>query len=91
VGLSFLASLFNAGAYVVVLPYIVTGVYGGGASLLATVVMLMTAGGIGANLLLLELMPLLRPGRSFLLLQIAPIVLLGADAADAGRSRCFWC
>ncbi len=77
IGLSFLGSLFNAGAYVVVLPYIVTDVYGGDASFLASVVMLMTAGGIAANLLLLRLMPLRRPGRAFLLLQIAPMLLLG--------------
>ncbi len=76
IGLSFLGSLFNAGAYVLVLPYIVTQVYQGDAAFFAMVVMLVTLGGISANLVLLRFMPLLRPGRLFLLLQFAMMLIL---------------
>ena len=77
IALNFLSSLFNAGAYVVAVPFIVKEVYGGGAEFFATVIMIFTAGSIGSNVILLRYMPLLRPGRLFLLLQLTRVVILG--------------
>jgi Na+/melibiose symporter-like transporter len=71
-----LSSLFNAGAYVIVVPFIVKDVYAGDASFFATVLIVFTAGSIGSNVLLLLFMPLLRPARLFLLMQPVRAVLL---------------
>ncbi len=76
VGLNFLSSLFNAGAYIVAVPYIVTEVYSGDAALFATVLIVFTAGGMGSNVILLMFMPLRHPGRLFLLLQITRMLIL---------------
>src|SRR4030095_4291825 len=67
IGLNFLSSLFNAGAYVVAIPFIVKDVYGGDAAFFSTVILVFTAGSIGSNVLLLRFMPLLRPGKLFIL------------------------
>jgi hypothetical protein len=76
IGLNFLSSLFNAGAYIVAIPYIVREVYLGDAAFFATVMMVFTAGSIGSNLLLLAFMPLQRPGRLFLLMQLTRVLVL---------------
>ncbi len=76
VGLNFLSSLFNAGAYIVAVPYIVKEVYSGDAALFATVLIVFTAGGMGSNVILLMFMPLRHPGRLFLLLQITRMLIL---------------
>lgn len=77
-GLNFLSSLFNAGAYIIAIPYIVKEVYGGDASLLATIMIVFTCGSVGSNILLYRWMPLLQPGRLFLHMQLSRIVILGA-------------
>jgi len=77
IGLNFLSSLFNAGAYIVAIPYIVKEVYSGDAAFFATVMMVFTAGSIGSNVLLLVFMPLARPGRLFLIMQITRALILG--------------
>lgn len=76
IGLNFLSSLFNAGAYVVAVPYIVKEVYAGDAAFFATVMMVFTAGSIGSNVLLLAFMPLVRPGRLFLMMQLTRVAIL---------------
>jgi MFS family permease len=76
ISLNFLSSLFNAGAYVVAIPYIVKEVYLGDAAFYATVMMVFSAGSIGSNVLLLSFMPLRRPGRLFLLMQLTRIAIL---------------
>ena len=76
IGLNFLSSLFNAGAYIIVIPYIVTELYQGDAGFFATVMMVFTAGSIGSNVALLAFMPLARPGRLFLLMQPTRVVIL---------------
>jgi MFS family permease len=76
--LNFLSSLFNAGAYIIAVPFIVKDVYGGGAALFATIIMVFTAGSIGSNVVLLRFMPLLRPGRLFLLMQPTRVIILAA-------------
>jgi hypothetical protein len=76
IGLNFLSSLFNAGAYIVAIPYIVKEVYLGDAAFFATVMMVFTAGSIGSNVLLLMFMPLRYPGRLFLTMQVSRAVIL---------------
>jgi predicted MFS family arabinose efflux permease len=76
IGLNFLSSLFNAGAYVVAVPFIVKDVYGGDAAFFSTVILVFTVGSIGSNVLLLKFMPLLRPGRLFILMQLTRVVIL---------------
>ncbi|MFM8354496.1 MAG: MFS transporter [Gammaproteobacteria bacterium] len=76
VALNVMSSLFNAGAYIVVLPFIVKTVYGGSAELFATVLLAFTAGSVGSNLVLLGAMPLQRPVRLLLLMQPTRAVLL---------------
>lgn len=76
IGLNFLSGLFNAGAYVVVIPFIVKDVYAGGAGLYSWVVILFTIGGIGSSLILLAFMPLRRPGRHFLTMQLSRVLIL---------------
>jgi len=77
IALNFLSSLFNAGAYIIAIPYIATEVYGGDAGFFATVMIVFTAGSILSNVLLLSVMPLSRPGRLFLLMQISRVIILG--------------
>ena len=76
IGLNFISSLFNAGAYIVAIPFIVTEVYAGDAALFSTVMIVFTTGSIGSNVVLLRFLPLARPGRLFLLLQLTRIVVL---------------
>lgn len=76
IGLNLLSSLFNAGAYVIAIPYIVKEVYLGGAAFFATVMIVFTIGSIGSNLLLLLFMPLRRPGRLFLIMQPTRVAIL---------------
>jgi hypothetical protein len=76
IGLNLLSSLFNAGAYVIAIPYIVTQVYGGDAAMFATVMIVFTIGGVGSNVVLLAFMPLVRAGRLFVVLQLTRVVIL---------------
>jgi MFS family permease len=76
IGLNFASSLFNAGAYIVAVPFIVKEVYAGDAAFFANVMIVFTIGSIGSNVILLRYMPLVRPGRLFLLMQITRVVIL---------------
>ena len=76
IGLNFLSSLFNAGAYIIVIPYIVTEIYRGDAETFALVLIVFTTGAIGSNVALLPFMPLRRPGRLFLILQLTRVAIL---------------
>jgi hypothetical protein len=76
IGLNFLSSLFNAGAYIIAIPYIATEVYGGDAAFLAGIMIVFTIGSIGSNLILLVFMPLRHPGRLFLFMQLSRILIL---------------
>ena len=77
IGLNFISSLFNAGAYIIGLPYIVREVYHGDAALYATVMIVFSLGSIGSNIVLLYFMPLSYPGRLYLILQLTRIGILG--------------
>ena len=76
IGLNFLSSLFNAGAYIIAIPYIAKEVYGGDAAFLAQIMIVFTFGSIGSNLILLYFMPLRHPGRLFLLMQLTRVAIL---------------
>ena len=77
IGLNFISSLFNAGAYIIGLPYIVREVYFGDAAFYAAVMIVFSLGSIGSNIVLLYFMPLSYPGRLYLVLQLTRIGILG--------------
>ena len=77
IGLNFMSSVFNAGAWFVVYPFLVTRVYDGDAALLALLSLVFFAGSIASNLGLLRFVPLARPGRLFLSMQLTRAVLFG--------------
>ena len=60
------------------MPYIVTDIYGGSAQTLATAMLVFTVGSIISNIILFRVMPLERPGRLFLLMQLTRVAILGA-------------
>lgn len=76
IGMNCVSALFNAGGYVVVVPLIATGVYGGDAALLALVGISFLVGSTGSNFLLLGFMPIGRPGRIVVVLQLTRAVFL---------------
>lgn len=76
IGINFVSALFNAGAYIVVLPLAVREVYAGDGAFLANMFTIFTIGSTSATLLLFLVMPLRRPGRLFLLLQLTRIAIL---------------
>ncbi|MEM7019687.1 MAG: MFS transporter, partial [Pseudomonadota bacterium] len=76
IGLNFISSLFNAGAYIIGMPYIVNRVYEGDAAMFSAVMMIFTIGSISSNIVLLKFMPLLRPGRLFLMMQLTRMLIL---------------
>ena len=76
IGLNFLSSLFNAGAYIIVIPFIVKEVYLGGAAMFSWVMIVFTLGSIGSNVALLAVMPLRHPGRMFLIMQLTRVLIL---------------
>lgn len=74
--INLVSALFNAGAYAVVLPLVVREVYAGDGAFLANMFTVFTVGSTAATLFLFLAMPLRRPGRLFLLLQLTRIVIL---------------
>ncbi|MEE4298137.1 MAG: MFS transporter [Pseudomonadales bacterium] len=77
IGLNFVSSVFNAGAWFVVYPFLVTRLYDGDAALLALLSLVFFAGSIASNLGLLRFVPLARPGRLFLSMQLTRVLLFG--------------
>ena len=76
IGINFASTLFNAGAYIVVMPLVVRDAYAGDGVFLANTFTVFTVGSTGATLLLFFAMPLRRPGRVFLLMQTTRIAIL---------------
>ena len=76
ISLNFVSSLFNAGAYIVAIPFIVTEIYQGDAKFFSLVFIVFTLGSIGSNVILYLCMPLRRPGRLFLLMQLSRVLIL---------------
>jgi predicted MFS family arabinose efflux permease len=77
IGLNLASSLFNAGAYIIAIPFIVREVYQGDVGMFSTVMIAFTCGSIGSNVILLYFMPLKHPGRLFLVMQVTRAVILG--------------
>ena len=74
--LNLVSSVFNAGAFLTVLPFIVTRIYGGNAATLSLLMIVFFAGGAASNIVMLRLMPFTHPGRWFVLMQLLRIVVL---------------
>ncbi len=75
--INFVSSVFNAGAFVTVFPFITVQIYGGDAAMLSGLMIIFFAGATASNFLMLRLMPLARPGRVFLLMQLSRMLVLG--------------
>jgi predicted MFS family arabinose efflux permease len=74
--INFVSSVFNAGAFMTVFPFIVKRIYEGDAWLLATLLVVFYGAATFTNIALVKFMPLARPGRTFLVLQLSRIVFL---------------
>jgi MFS family permease len=74
--INFVSSIFNAGAFMTVYPFIIKRVYEGNAITLAILMSIFFAGAAVSNALLLKFMPLRFPGRLFLVMQLSRIVVL---------------
>ena len=75
--INFTSSIFNAGAFMTVFPFIVKEVYDGDALLLSFLMVIFYAGAAVSNLLMIRIMPLVRPGRIFLIMQLSRMLILG--------------
>lgn len=81
-GMNFISAIFNAGAYIVVMPYILMGHYADGtlpigdATLLTAMFIAFTIGSTGSTIVLYWLMPLKHPGKVFILLQLFRILVI---------------
>ena len=75
--INFTSSIFNAGAFMTVFPFIVKEIYDGDALLLSLLMVIFYAGAAVSNFLMIRLMPLVRPGRIFLVMQLSRMFILG--------------
>jgi predicted MFS family arabinose efflux permease len=73
---NFISSIFNAGAFMTVFPFIIKRVYNGDAMLLAVMMIVFYGGAMISNLLMVRFMPFAHPGRWFLLLQLSRIIIV---------------
>ena len=74
--INFLSTIFNAGSFITVFPFVVKRVYDGDAVDLAVLMAIFFTGAAISNAMLLKFMPLLRPGKLFLIMQLSRIVVL---------------
>ncbi len=74
--INFASSIFNAGAFMTVFPFIIKRIYDGDAALLAVMMTVFFAGATAANLFMYKFMPFSQPGRLFLLMQLSRIIIL---------------
>jgi len=74
--INFASSIFNAGAFMTVFPFIIKRVYDGDAVLLAMMMAVFYAGAAFSNMVMYRFMPFAQPGRLFLLMQLSRIVIL---------------
>lgn len=74
--INFVSSIFNAGAFMTVFPYIIKRIYDGDAALLAIMMAVFYAGATVSNIVMYRFMPFLRPGRLFLIMQLSRIIVL---------------
>ena len=74
--INFASSIFNAGAFMTVVPFIVKRVYDGDALNLATILIVFYAGATISNIIQFRIMPLARPGLWFLLMQATRAIII---------------
>ena len=74
--ITFISGIFNAGAFLTAIPFIVKRVYEGSAISFATVMVIFYSGAAISNLIQYKLMPLVKPGFWFLVLQLSRIFVL---------------
>lgn len=74
--INFISSIFNAGAFTTVLPFIIKRVYEGDAFGLAFIMIIFFGGASISNFLMFRLMPFVRPGRVFLAMQLSRVVIV---------------
>ena len=75
--INFISSIFNAGSFMTVFPFIVRRIYEGDAFLLSMMMVIFYCGATTSSLVMMRLMPLERPGRIFLLMQLSRMFILG--------------
>ena len=81
-GMNFVSAIFNAGGYMVVMPYILMENYMGGAfplgddALFTAMFMTFTVGSTGATMVLYWLMPLKHPGKVYTALQLFRVLII---------------
>ncbi len=74
--INFTSSIFNAGAFMTALPFIVKRAYDGDAFGLATVMIVFYTGATISNIIQFKIMPLARPGFWFLTMQLTRAVIV---------------
>jgi len=74
--INFVSSVFNAGAFMTVVPFVVKRAYDGNALQLATIMIIFYFGATLTNLFMFKIMPIAKPGRWFLTMQISRVVIL---------------
>ncbi len=75
--INFISSIFNAGSMMTVFPFIVKRVYEGDAFILSLLMALFFVFAAISNAIILRFMPLARPGRLYLILQLSRIIVIG--------------
>ena len=74
--ITFTSGVFNAGAFMTALPFIVKRAYDGDALGLATIMIVFYAGATISNIIQFKIMPLARPGLWFLVMQFTRVFIL---------------
>lgn len=75
--INFVSSIFNAGAFMTVFPFIIKRIYEGDAFLLSLMMIIFYGGAAASNFYMMRVMPLLRPGKVYLIMQLSRILILG--------------
>jgi predicted MFS family arabinose efflux permease len=74
--LNFLSMLFNFGTFTLVLPFMLTKLYGGDAAFFALMLVVFFSAAAATNFGMLRFMPLKHPGKLFLAMQVTRALLL---------------
>jgi len=93
--LNMVSMIFNFGTFTIVLPFIITKVYGGDAAFFGWMLVLFFFGAAVSNFIMLRYMPFARPGRLFLGMQLTrvPIFImfwLGSHLSIAIAATFLW-
>lgn len=75
--INFVSSIFNAGAFMTVFPFIIKRIYEGDAFLLSIMMIIFYGGAAASNFFIIRVMPLARPGKIYLIMQLSRMLVLG--------------